>query len=196
MLYVVVIAYERPVPLRIMVDCIMMQTFHEWDLTVVHDGVASQAVMNVMNEYKDPRIHFLETAQRRGLWGHPNRRMMIENLPTSTKDFLLITNDDNYYVPEFMSQMMYETQRQPNVGMVHCDVVHNYFKYGVLSTRPAPGRIDMGCFITRLDVAKEVGFDRCDDPVADGYFAQNCAQLCQNISLKIIHISRPLFVHN
>jgi len=197
MLYVVVIAYERPVPLRVMMDCLMLQTFHDWDITVVHDGAASQSVKAVISAYeKDPRVHFIETPQRRGFWGHPNRQMMIEALPPSSQDYLLITNDDNYYVPEFMSQMMHETQHQPNVGMVHCDVVHNYFKYGVLSTRPVPGRIDIGCFITRLDVAQAVGFSRLEDPVADGYFAQSCAQRCQQCGLKVIHLARPLFVHN
>jgi len=194
-LNIICVAYERPIPLRILIDSFMVQTNPFWSLRIIHDGPASEKIKQIMAlpEYKDNRIRFTETPKRSGKWGHPNRQLGLGELAYSHRDFVLITNDDNYYVPEFVDQMLQAAKNQ--VGMVYCDTVHNYLKYAVLSSELKVDRIDMGSFIVRVDIAKKVGFINMEMN-ADGYYAVRCAAYCKKMNLKIKAIRRPIFVHN
>lgn len=192
-LKIICVAYERPIAMRGLIDCFLLQTNPNWELTIIHDGKASQNVWNTVNLYNDNRIVFSETEQRNQQFGHPNRKMMIEKLIESNVDFVLITNDDNYYVPvfvEYMSGMI-----SPNVGMIYCDSVHSHFQYIHHKTCVMVDHIDIGSFIVRIDIAKRIGFTGTTFN-ADGVYAMQCANLCKVHGLRVIYIPKPLFVHN
>lgn len=195
-LHIIVIAYERPVPMRILIDCFLSQyTKYEWDMIIIHDGPASQAVKDVMKLYRDDkRILFIDTDVRVGNWGHENRREMLQLQEGAPDDFVLITNDDNYYVPKFVQMFMDEAVK-PRTGMVYCDFLHHNFVYDVLVSRPKVNYMDMGAFIVNLPLAKEVGFVH-NVPHSDGLYAEECAAKCIQKGLKVTKIPKPLFVHN
>jgi len=193
-LHVICVAYQRVIPLRILIDSFLVQTVPNWVLHIVHDGPAPQSVWEVINSYSDPRIRFWCTSVRYGNFGHVNRRNTLQSLTGDlTNDYVLLTNDDNYYVPVFVNHFLKECKS--NVGMVYCDTVHSYMGYSVLHSRVKEGFIDCGSFITRLDVAQSVGF-RHDHHSADGTFAEECARYCVSHNLVVRYIPRPLFVHN
>jgi hypothetical protein len=144
----------------------------------------------------DTRISFIQTEKVNGFWGHPNRKMMLSKIQYSHSDFLLITNDDNYYVPRFVEFMtMAAIRRNGAVGLVYCDTIHSYMGYDILKTKMQVDYIDMGSFIVRVDVAKKTGFNGTHLQ-ADGQFAVECGQMCRKLKLCMEYISKPLFVHN
>jgi len=193
-LNVIAVAYHRAIPLRILIDSFLLQTDNRWQLQIVHDGIAPQDVVDVMGLYDDLRLEFIQTEIRRDNYGHPNRRIHLEKLG-SCKDFVLLTNDDNYYVPVFVEKMLKEAEADLNMGFVMCNTVHSHYDYNLHKSFPKHGDIDMGAFIVRLDVARAVGFNHIDRG-ADGRYAEECADYCRLNNIKIIHINKPLFIHN
>jgi hypothetical protein len=195
-LHVICVAYQRVLPLRGLIDSFMNQTDSRWVLHVVHDGPAPEAVRRVM---KDPlykaigRVYCEETSIRHGAFGHPNRKMMVEKIGGSDEDYILITNDDNYYVPDFVKFFLGECK--PDVGLVYCNTLHNYIKYDVLYSVVRENLIDMGSFIVRADIAKKVGFTNTHHS-ADGRYAEECGAECNFKGLRTVYIDKSLFVHN
>jgi hypothetical protein len=193
MLKIVCVAYERPRALGLLVDSFLLQTCPDWELCVVYDGQSPQNIRSMMHSYTaDSRITFVETKERNGYYGHPNRKWAIEQMPNS-KDYLLNTNDDNYYVPKFVEFML--DQIKDDTGIVYCDTVHSHFGYSLNRSQLREGWIDMGAFIVRVDIAKRIGFNHtCFN--ADGMFAEDCSAYCRNNQLRSIYVPKPLFIHN
>jgi hypothetical protein len=173
-----------------------MQTDPHWIIHIIHDGPAPQDVKDIISlpQYRDERIIYEETPQVNGHWGHPNRGMMLKKLALNHRDYVLITNDDNYYVPKFVKYVLDECDRGA-VGMVYCNTVHSYFDYNMLETEIKENHIDMGSFVVKLDVARRVGFNHIHLS-ADGIYAERCASYCKARRLRMLYIPRPLFVHN
>jgi len=147
-----------------------------------------------MSLYREPNILFQSTPEVNGHYGHPNRQLVLRQLTLNHNDFVLITNDDNMYVPVFVEYMMKECKKD-DVGMVYCDTIHSYMGYDILKTEIRENLIDMGSFIVRLDVAKRVGFNHIHLS-ADGAYAVECSNYCRVRKFRLIHIPKALFVHN
>ena len=191
-IHVICVAYKRTIPLRGLIDSFLLQTNPNWILYIVHDGKMPQGVKNVSELYTDDRILFIETEKRNGHYGHPNRKTILETLP-SCDDYVLMTNDDNYYVPRFVEFMLKPCGK--DIGIVCCDVIHSHFDYNYHKSVLRENGIDMGAFIVRLDVAKATGFNHVDFS-ADGKYAEQCSKRCRRRGLETIHIEKGLFVHN
>lgn len=200
MIHVIAVAYNRLVPLRILIDSFLVQTDNRWKLNIIYDGLPPQEIMELIRSYTQPfysrnaNIDFEWTNKRNGNYGHPNRRMMLDKLVGEPGDFVLMTNDDNYYVPTFVAQMMEHT-KDNNCGIVYCDTVHSHFGHSLHSSSLVEYGIDMGAFIVRYNIAKAVRFIH-EDFSADGKYAQECSRYCGMNGLIVTHIQRPLFIHN
>jgi hypothetical protein len=193
-LHVIIVAYERYIPLEIMIKCFQVQTSPDWVLHIVYDGPAPQGILDIINPVlKDERIHFYESPERYQKYGHPNRKTMLETLKCDPKDFILLTNDDNFYVPRFVEFMLKEVKY--NIGLVYCDTVHSHMEYRLHVSELKENFIDLGAFIVRADIAKMTGFNH-DHFSADGVYAEECVRTCNLKRLKTVKINKPLFVHN
>jgi hypothetical protein len=106
---------------------------------------------------------------------------------------IVITNDDNYYVPTFVEQMLRNCS--DTIGMVYCDTVHSYQFHDVTKSYLTEGSIDMGAFIVKYDIARHVRFKH-EHFSADGTFADECRTHCAAKGFNIVQVPRPLFVHN
>lgn len=193
-LHIIVLAFNRVMPLRMLIDCFILQSYPYWNMTIVHDGAAPGGVKNIITGYTDPRISFIETEKINGHYGFPNRQMMVERSDPKQGEFLLFSADDSYYVPHFIEFMMDEAK--DDVGMVYCDMVHSHIRYSLLPGELKVNHIDMGAFITDIQVAKEVGFQHINEFAADGMFAEECAAKCHEWGLRTVHVPKPLFIHN
>jgi GT2 family glycosyltransferase len=191
-LHILSVAYHRPVELTTLCGCFLRQTNPNWELTIMHDGTPPQKVKDVMSIYGDNRIHFKHTKKVNGYWGHPNRKTMLERLRGDKDDFILMTNDDNLYVPTFIETMFACIDSE--VGFVMCDTLHSYINYSVMTTQLKENHIDMGSFIVRYDIAKKIGFNYINFS-ADGKYAEECGKYCHDNALKILHVKKPLFIH-
>jgi hypothetical protein len=85
---------------------------------------------------------------------------------------------------------MIESAKLSNSKMVYCDMIHSHFNYTVLNTTINVGRIDMGSFISHMDLIKKTPWTDFVD-VADGIYAEKIARQTNPIKVNGI-----LFVHN
>lgn len=205
-LHIIAIAFERPLSLRILIDSLLVQTCQAWSLTVIHDGEPPESIKTLFESYKQPlyaqflpQLNFTWSPSRVGNWGHANRNTGIQNLKATSNDFVLLTNDDNYYVPTFVGQML-NAANDRIVDIVMCDTIHNHLGHSLHTSNLAEGGIDMGAFIVRYPIAKIVGFVHTH-LTADGRYATECKAFSDNHNRlhrngKVIHINRPLFIHN
>jgi hypothetical protein len=192
-LHVVVVAYHRPIALRMLIDCFLLQTYQDWAMTIIHDGPAPEDIMEVIESRRDPRIMFTDSETESGNHGFYIRRMMLSILSGEETDFVLNTNDDNIYVPRFIELMMREVM--PDTGIVFCDTVHSHQEYNLQVSELKVSSIDLGAFIVRLDVAKKAGFTH-DTYAFDGYYAEDSLSTAISKGLRAVHVRKPLFIHN
>jgi len=192
-LHVIVTVFGRAIHLRRLVDCFYLQTNTNWRLHVIHDGPAAADVIAVMSTYRDERIFFECTPKVNGYWGHPNRDIILRKLVLNHSDYVLITNDDNIYVPTFVESFLKKC-KNPRVGFVYCDTLHSYLGYDVMKTELKENHIDMGSFIVKLDVARKVGFKHRHFS-ADGTYAVECVKYCRQHRLSVLYIPKALFIH-
>jgi len=194
MLHIICTAYQRPIQLRMFIDSFLVQTNPNWILHIIHDGEPSDDIKKIINSYEDKRIMFEHTKNVNGNYGHSNRNLMLEMIITNSNDFVLITNEDNYYVPVFVEYMLNSVDHKP-IGIVYCNTVHSFFGYTIHNSRLIERHIDCGAFIVRADIAKKVGFVGIHHS-ADGAYAQECKRVSDNSGLQSVKIDKPLFIHN
>lgn len=187
------VAYERPIPMRILIDSFLVQTKPNWELTVVHDGWGSDDIWRVVELYDDMRIKYIQSEIRNQQYGHPNRKQFLIDLEAEPTDYVLLTNDDNYYVPILIDEIL--KVANPNIGMIYWDTVHSHFGYTVLKSIIKVDHIDIGSFVVRADIAKKVGFNNFAFN-GDGYYAEECAKACIETGLSTVKINKVLFCHN
>ena len=193
MIHCICVAYERPLRLEILIRSFIVQTSSRWMLHIVYDGPVPEKITDIVQPLmSDGRIRFYQSEERNQKYGHPNRRMMLQKIETKKGDFILMTNDDNYYVPKFVEYFLKSIK--PNVGMIYCNTLRN-FEYEVHNSVIGSGGIDMGAFIVREDIAKKTGFNY-DTVCADGIYAHQCNEACKKEKLIAVKIEKPLFIHN
>lgn len=193
---VIAVAYERPIPLQILIGCFMVQTNPNWMLHIVYDGPAPQEITNIVAPFIEAdkeRVHFYQSAERYQQYGHPNRSSMLQSIVTEPNDYILMTNDDNYYVPLFVDFMLASVHRDE--GIVYCDTIHSHLAYDLHISELRENHIDIGAFMVRADIAKTVGFNHVHFS-ADGTYAEECLRYCQKRSINVIKVKKPLFIHN
>lgn len=191
---IIMVAYERYIPLEIAIRSFIIQTNPNWTLHIVYDGPAPQGILDIVNPFAaDGRIHFYQSPERYQNYGHPNRRSMLQSIECNHSDFILMQNDDNYMIPRTIEFILKEIK--PNVGIVYWDTVHSHMEYNVHSSELRENFIDMAAFAVRADVARATGFNY-DHFSADGKYAEECAATCKARGLHIIKIRKPLLIHN
>ena len=193
MIHVICAAYQRIIPLRILIDSFLIQSDERWKLNIIHDGEAPFEMVKMVSQLKDNRIIFIETEKRNECFGHPNRKKLLEKIEGEPNDFVLMTNDDNYYVPLFVEKMLKAVTHK--VGVVCCNTVHSHLDYLAHGSLLVENGIDMGAFIVRFDISKSVGFNWTHHG-ADGSYALACNSYCVENKLDIVNIPNLLFIHN
>jgi hypothetical protein len=117
---------------------------------------------------------------------------MLDKLDAEEMDYVLLTNDDNFYVPVYVEMMLQKCSR--TVGIVSCNTVHSHFGYSVHESKLKRSQIDMGAFIVKYPIAKSVGFVHTEFD-ADGMYAEECHAMCRAQGWEYIHIPKPYFIH-
>ena len=193
---IVCVCYRRYDQLPILIYAFMAQTLQNFRLLVLHDGPDERMhalLLRYKAEFPD-RLSFVFSDKRHNDYGHSLRDLGIK---LADSDYLLITNDDNYYCPRFLEFMFVAIERD-DLDLVLCNMVHSYDihgipSYNVLVTQPKRLFVDIGCFIVRTAIAKQVGFrDKSHD--GDATFVEDLPVAKPDI--KIGKVDKVLFVHN
>lgn len=166
---------------------ILCQTYQNFEIYIHHDGPLNDKELPEKFTSISEKIKFIDNLEKKGSWGAYHRRGV--SLMDPHPEWVLYTNDDNYYVPVFLERMIGKAVEN-NSKMVFCDCLHNYFGYTVLNTKVKVCHIDMGSFITHIDLIKATTWTDFG-PLGDGVYAKRVA--AQTIPVKADGV---LFVHN
>jgi hypothetical protein len=137
----------------------------------------------------DDRIKFTNLPVRYNDWGHTPRNYGVEH---STSEWVVMTGEDNYYCPEFVNEML---QVSDGKDFVYCNMVHNWSnkEYIGINTLLQFGRIDIGCFMVKTDIAKTIKL-KVSEEWADWYFVEEFMK--KHKDANIIKLDKVLYVHN
>lgn len=206
------IAKPKPVSNKVFIICpaykrfpqiissMICQTHKEWELHLIHDGVNPE-FRKWVEMYNDSRIIYSENEITGGKYGHPIRQKYLNLLKEGKLgvdcDYVVITNEDNYHTPNYLSKLIKPLKENTNLVASYCsDIVHSYKDWDILTSRPTPtlGYIDCGQVMIRKEMACEVGWRDIDGHSSDWtYFSDIIQRYGVNKWLKV---KGCLFVHN
>jgi hypothetical protein len=197
---VVCVAYRRPGPLSVLVQCFLNQSATNWKLEIIHDGPdadVERAVRPYLLEHAD-RVSLTFSEQRHDDFGHSLRGQALARIES---DYVLLTNDDNYYVPCFVEAINHViAEVDPDV--VIYDMIHSHNRpggrplppYSFFETAYSRRNIDIGAAVVRTSLAKAAGFrDKTHD--GDATYFEDVAR-AKGGQLKVCKLPQVLFVHN
>lgn len=145
------------------------QSYQNWELFFIHDGKGKTDIPN------DPRIHFQSTKERKGNYGHHIRQEYLQKLKDNGK-YLLITNADNYYMPDFLLRAITTLENNPNaVASYSAQIIHNYTGWQVMNCRLQRGFIDCGQVLLKAKEAASVGWNSLEHS-SDWIFFEDIAK--------------------
>ena len=191
---IVVVAYQRYTQIPCLIHSLMAQTFDDFEVIVLHDGEDNKHAEIMSPFLRDGRIRYGQTNVRYNDYGHSLRNMGIE---LAKGEFIINTNDDNYYVPIWLEEMNRVIQEKPQCNFVYNDMVlshknilnHNKKDYGLLIPQIQHSMIDVGQYAVKKDIIKNHRFTSKADSDGD---------LIMEMKAKLIpeYIDKVLFVHN
>ncbi len=196
-LAIYVVAYRRHAQITCLIHSLQAQTERSFHLVIMHDGPDPEMLrlLSKISSETTLSFEFRFSRIRHDDYGHSLRAEAIRDCDA---DYILLTNDDNYYVPKFV-ELMLGAARSRDLDLVLCDMVHSHERpggrpvssYAAFPTHPSPGNSDIGCFIVRADRARRVGF-RDKRAIGDATYIADLMAL----GLRWGKIEKILFVHN
>jgi glycosyltransferase involved in cell wall biosynthesis len=191
---IIIVAYKRYDAIKCLLYSILAQTYQNFNVLIIHDG-EDQKHREICSEFlKDDRFRYIQTNVRYNDWGMSLRNICLDMV---TGDFIINTNDDNYYTPNWLAEMATAIEREPDCNFVYYDMIlsHNNIKnsnrkdYGLFKPRLQHSYIDMGQFAIRESTIHGHKFNLTAP--ADG-------ELIEEIKHKLVpvYIDKVLFVHN
>ncbi|MGZ5061243.1 MAG: glycosyltransferase [Usitatibacter sp.] len=158
------------------------QRYDNWELVFVTDGPNATA-RSLVDGTADRRIKVIETEKALGRWGHPYRQKGIE---ACAGELVGLSNDDNYYVPGYLEQMVNALQKE-GADLAMCAMLHSYWGW-----RPLEPGHDLGSWIARRVLVERTPWR------GDHFFydAEYLDLLKRNAAGRIAIVDRPLFIHN
>jgi Glycosyl transferase family 2 len=187
---IVCVAYKRPREVNVLIHSLLCQTSQDWDLHMIHDGPDPE-MEHIFETYQEligeDRFRYTMTGERYNDFGHSLRAIGIDE---AKGKYILITNDDNYYMPIAVDTMLYRL----NEGFdgVIFDMIHNYFNYTLFVTEPRKMRADIGSVATHTRHARTVGW-RDKTHAGDGTYIDDLTKIPDFQWMKVPQV---LFVHN
>jgi hypothetical protein len=179
--------YDRIDTLKSMLCSLIAQTLNEWGAMVMIDREFYQQYEDMLKSFNDSRIVWAYMDKRHNDFGHTPRQVGKQ---ASTADYIIMTGDDNYYMPTFVNELKKASINKP--GIIYYDMVHSHYDYSYFECQLGYNHIDMGAFATRRDIAQSINLNT--SYAADGEFIEDYKRLYPNeLNVKI---SKVLFVHN
>lgn len=183
---------DRPEKLMVILSSLWCQSDPNWTAHVVMDGVFFGEYKTVQEFYKnESRIRWTELKTKHNDWGHTPRN---HGLKVCQEEWVVMTGDDNYYVPEFVQEFL-NAAKNTDTDFIFCNMVHNWVakEYIAVNCAIQYGRIDIGCFMTRAKLAQTIPLNTKVNE-ADWLFARDFLAKYKNKTP--IKIPKFLYVHN
>lgn len=181
--------WERPEELKVILQSLMVQTNPNWKAHVVIDGLTND-YRGVKDLYQnEERVKFSHVDGPNNDWGHTARNYGLDN---ATEEFIVMSGDDNYYVPTFVYNFLEEAKQGRD--LVYCDMVHDlkHDGYQPIKSKIAEGFIDIGNFMTRRSIIGDLRLIT-NSYQADFKFVN---YINKHKTSKVGKINKVLYVHN
>ena len=188
--------WEQTHLLKCLLQSIVCQTYDNWEVILVHDGANPHHEMRLNEFLIDKRFKYISTPQRYGFWGHMGRSLGTN---FSTGEWIIHSNDDNYFVPIMLEEIVNAINNNPEVNFVYWDMIlgkyhnqhsHNKKDYGHFVPRIQHSYIDWGQFTTKKSIISKHSI-QCKEAAADGDLVESMKH-----ELNPFYIDKVLFVHN
>lgn len=184
--------YNRPRELRTCLSSLFCQNNPNFTVHVVADAEYEGfwEIIDIFKQYENLRVSVLEGPHND--WGHTARNYGLDNLK---EDWVVMSGDDNYYVPVFVDNFIKAVELNPKVGFVYCDLVHNWLseEYIYIDSKPMISKIDIGNFMVKSRLIGDLRLDP-KKATSDGKFVEDFLE--QNPKYPRIKIKKILYVHN
>lgn len=201
-LTIICVSYKRYEMIPILIHSFLAQTLQNFKLLIIHDGYDQRMdeILSVFKRDYPDRVDYQFSETRFNDYGHTLRDIGIKQADT---EYVLITNDDNYYAPRFLEQMFHAIDARPDAhpDIVYCDMIHSHnnpglrwqLPYNRFETAPKRNHIDIGCFIAKSELAKKVGF-RDKGFAGDATYFEDLLKAAPKP--RVVKIPMVLLVHN
>ncbi|MDO5136333.1 MAG: glycosyltransferase family 2 protein [Eubacteriales bacterium] len=116
---VAVPAYRTPEPfLRQLLDCLLAQTYQNWELCIANGSPQDQAMGRVLEEYekRDPRIRCQALKENLGIAGNTNAAFQM-----AKGEFLGLLDHDDLLAPNALYEIVAALNREPEADGVYTD---------------------------------------------------------------------------
>ena len=189
---IIIVAYKRYNELKCLLYSLLSQSFQDFEIIIIHDGFDKYHKLLFNNFENDNRIKYIQTNIRYNDWGMSLRNI---GLDIANGDWIINTNDDNYYTPNWLKEI--NNNIHDSINFIYYDAVlshnnllnHNKKDYGLLIPQIKHSHIDMGQFVVKSDIIKKYKFESIAP--ADGVLIENMKH-----ELIPAYIDKVLFVHN
>jgi glycosyltransferase involved in cell wall biosynthesis len=181
--------WERPEELKVLLQSLMVQTNPNWTGHVVIDGLTND-YREVKDIYQnEDRVRFSHITGPNNDWGHSARNYGLDE---AKEEFIVMTGDDNYYVPTFVQNFL--TEGELGRDLVYCDMLHDLKRdsYQPIKCKIVEGFIDIGNFMTRKSIIGDLRLIT-DSYQADFKFVN---YINKHKTSKVGKIDKILYVHN
>jgi len=181
----------RTYQLIMAISSIIIQTNNNWTLHIICNGPVDdiEFIKNIFSKF--PNIRYSVLDKHYDDFGHTPKNYGLER---ALEDWVVMGNDDNYYTPCFVDEILKSISKNPNLKFIYCDMIHNHYEYNLFKCSPKIGQIDMGNVITLTKLSQQIPLN-IDRYEADGIFVETyISKFCQEDNIH--HIPRIYFVHN
>ncbi len=111
---VVIPTHNRPVMLKRAIDSVLAQTYRDFEITVVDDGVQERA-REVVGSFSDDRIRYIQHEKERG--APAARNTGIKN---STGELIAFLDDDDEWLPEKIELQVNALEKHSEAVLAFC----------------------------------------------------------------------------
>ena len=184
--------YNSPDKLMLILQSLVVQTDSNWKAHVVIDGITND-YKKVKDFYQDnDKVRFSHIEGPNNDWGHTARNYGLDE---ATGLYVVMTGDDNYYVPTFVQEMLDATEF--TAKMVMCNMVHDLMNggYQLIDTSIRLSYIDIGNVIYKTDAIGDLRLDKTDYNADYTFASEFVGRSIKNIN-DIQKVSKILYVHN
>ena len=182
--------YKSVDNLILILQSLIVQNNRNWKAHVVIDGY-TDIFDTIKDFYKNEnRIQFTNISGPSNDLGHTPRNYGLQN---ATEDWVVMTGDDNYYIPTFVDEILKVIDN--NTKFVYCDMIHNGYNYQSFKCHHSSHNIDIGNMIIKSQFAKQLKLDRtrldADGVMCNQYITKFCLE-----ESNIKKVNSILYVHN
>lgn len=124
---IIIPTYQRAYLIRETIDSVLAQTYQDFEIIVIDDG-STDGTGELVAEYQN-RVRYIYQENR----GPASARNI--GIQAAYGEFIAFQDSDDLWLPEKLALQMPLFARDPEIGMVYCDM--SYFRFDGPSARPS-----------------------------------------------------------